>query len=324
MFLFSSDPFISENYTPSPITYYPQINFERGKDTSLFFIYRDNYGFGIDLSNYNAAITIKRYPSSNKILFYMDEYSVLYGSSSDGFIYSPTADTIGIGGSLVNRDAEGNSLTGGIVFPLASEDTAGLPLGNHYYEIFIKNSQERKILFEGRIDLHDPISSGATFEPRQKDIEISQGETTNLFFKHIDNYGIGIDLTGKKILLLGKRYPSSPNTILNISEEKIVAGDSNGSYLEMTSASGGTFTFININPEGGSMTGGIKFYIPEELTSAIPSGRYFYDISISGGNQQTKIFEGRMDILTKFYDIPLSVNLSVVFINNIIQGNVIP
>ena len=283
------------------------IELVRGDSTPLFFRCVDNYGNGIDLDSNNASLVIKRYPSSTKLFFFMDNSTCFHGGTFGEFVYSPTADSNGIGISEINQDIYGNTLTGGIVFPIYGGDSDYIPKGIHFYEVSLKNSQERKIVFEGRIDVYTPSATGATFEATQKNIEIVQGETTNLFFKYMDNYGDGIDISGKKAILTGRRYPSSSNTIIHITEDNIVSGDSNGDFIEISSASGGTFSYVNVDIDGNSLTGGMRFFIPEEGTDKIPSGRYFYELDITGSGSSIKVFEGRMDVVTKFYMIPLTV-----------------
>jgi hypothetical protein len=283
------------------------IELVQGETTSLFFHSIDNFGNGINLSGGNASLVIKRYPTSPRIFFFMDNQKAFHGGTQGEFIYSSTADANGVGVSEINQDIQGNTLTGGIVFPIYGGDSDYIPKGVHFYEVSVRDSQERKMAFEGRIDVYTPSPTGTTFEAQQKNIEIVQDETTNLFFKHTDNYGNGIDLTDKKALLIARRYPSNPNTILDVNEQRTIAGDSNGTHTEISSASGGTFSFVNTNLDGTNLTGGIKFYIPAEATSVVPFGRYFYEVSISGSSEKIKIFEGRMDVITKFYTIPLTV-----------------
>jgi len=182
VFIFSPDPTKLINYDSSVIIYPSQISIERGENTSLFFKYVDSGGIGVDLSEYDASLVIKRYPTSEKILFFMNQDTVLYGTTSEDFLYSPTADTIGVGGSIVNQDDEENSMTGGIVFPIYGGDTTGIPKGNHYYEVSIRSNQERKMLFEGRIYVDDPKGATVPQEIPQKNIEIVRGEDRKFFF----------------------------------------------------------------------------------------------------------------------------------------------
>lgn len=297
MFIFSPNPITLEDYDSSVIVYPAQIKIVRGENTSLFFKYQDSYGFGVDLSEHNASLVIKRYPTSDKILFFMDEYSVFYGIDSEDFIYSPTASSVGLGGSIVNQDINENNLTGGIVFPIYGQDIVGLPKGNHYYEVSVKNSQERKMLFEGRIyveDLEDTLSSQ---DVPQKNIEIVRGEDKTFFFKKMNNYGNGMDLTGTSAIITVRRYPSDDNILLYAKDSLI--------YTEtgLSGSTGINYTNVNVDENENYLVGGIIFHVPNEISTSIPQGRHFYKIEITGSNEFTNpVYEGRIDFIQGFVD----------------------
>ena len=298
MFIFSPDPTKLINYDSSVIIYPSQISIERGENTSLFFKYVDSGGIGVDLSEYDASLVIKRYPTSEKILFFMNQDTVLYGTTSEDFLYSPTADTIGVGGSIVNQDDEENSMTGGIVFPIYGGDTTGIPKGNHYYEVSIRSNQERKMLFEGRIYVDDPKGATVPQEIPQKNIEIVRGEDRKFFFRKVDNHGNGIDLTGTSAIFTVRRYPSADNPLLYANENTI--------YTEtgLTGPTGVNYTIVNQDENGNELLGGVVCSIPNPISISISPGRYFYRIDLTGSNQYTNpMYEGRIDFIQGFIDL---------------------
>lgn len=283
-----------EGFKTINVLYPSQINLVRGESSLLFFMHRNNFGLGVDLSGYDASLVIKRYPSSNKIMFFMDENTVLYGATFPDFIYSPTANTIGYGGSSVNSDPDEEDLTGGIIFPMYEDDFLNLPKGNHFYEISIKNNQERKMLFEGRIYIDDPEQSLTSAEVRRRDINMVSGEDVNLFFRHIDNYGNGIGLSGKSSTFVIRRYPSNPSFLVRVDSSGVSV--MNG----QTSQQGNTHSRIDTGPTGQYMVGGILFNIPNSLSKEIPHGNYFYEVGLSGSSGQTAsqvIYDGRVDVI---------------------------
>lgn len=307
MFFFSN-PISLHGYEPLIVTDPIQINLTRGENTSLFFVHRDSFGFGIDLSGCNSSFVIKRYPNNAKILFFMDEYKVLYNPNYDDFIYSPTADSIGFGGSSVNIDYEENSFTGGIVFPLYGEDTSNLPKGNYYYEVSItKNNHIKDVLYEGRIYIDDPPSPSTTGpkEPQIKDIEITKGMDTHLFFKHIDSFGNGIDVSSKKTKFTLKRYPIGNRFLMTVENDKIVLGEN---PLEFT---GSTYSSVNQDEEGNSLTGGMVFFIPSEATETLPQGIWHYAVQITGNGESLTTHEGRAEVLANYYSININ-NIGIV------------
>lgn len=307
MFFFSN-PISLYDYEPLIVTDPIQINLTRGENTSLFFTHRDSFGFGIDLSGYNSSFVIKRYPNNNKILFFMDEYRVLYNPNYDDFIYSPTANSVGVGGSSVNVDYRENSFTGGIVFPLYGEDTSNLPKGNYYYEVSItKNNYIKDVLYQGRIYIDDPIPPSTTGfkEPQIKDIEMTKGMDSYLFFKHIDSFGNGIDVLSKKAKFTLKRYPIGTRFLMTVEENEVVLGENS---LEFT---GSTYSFMNQDEGGNSLTGGIVFLIPSETTETLPQGIWHYNVQITGNGESPTTHEGRAEVLANYYSININ-NIGIV------------
>jgi len=136
----------------------------------------------------------------------------------------------------------------------------------------------------------------------QKDIEVSQGETTTLFFKNIDSYGNGIDLTGQKAILAIKRYPTSGKLMLLVTDTTVVNG---GQYGEFTSSgyAGTGGSYINQSATGSSLTGGIRFSIDKQSMTYVPHGRHFYEVSLRKGDTVDRLFEGRIDVRAQFVDI---------------------
>lgn len=283
-----------EGFKTINIVYPSQINLVRGESSLLFFMYRNTFGFGIDLSGYDASLVIKRYPTSEKILFFMDKDTVLHGATFPDFVYSPTASTIGYGGSSVNSGINEEDLTGGMIFPIYEEDSQNLPKGNYFYEISIRSNQERRMLFEGRINIDDPKQSLTSAEVRRKDINMVRGEDIDLFFRHTDNFGNGIGLSGRAATFTTRRYPSSPSFLARV--------DSGGVFVMngQTSQLGNSYVRVDVGPTGQSLIGGILFNIPNSLSSELPHGNYFYEVGLSGSSGQTAsrvIYDGRVYVI---------------------------
>lgn len=274
------------------------IEIVRGENASLFFSCVDSHGNGIDLSGSDASLVIKRYPTSSRILFFMDDDSAIHGASAGDFIYSPTASSNGVGNSVVNEDITGNSLVGGIVFPLYGGDTTNIPRGIHFYEVSILDRQnKRHMAYEGRVDVHDPMQSPIQGDVRQKNIEIAQNETMKLFFKYVDKNGDGIGLSGGVARMLIRRYPASSSMLFMISQNQVRADESN---YELT---GGTYSHVDVDMNLNPLSGGILFLSPHEATEKIPSGRHFYEVQITGATSFVA-FEGRFDVFPKYHDYP--------------------
>jgi len=136
----------------------------------------------------------------------------------------------------------------------------------------------------------------------QKDIEVSQGETTALFFKQIDSYGNGIDLTGKKAIFAIKRYPTSNKMMLLVTDTAVINGGDLGEFTTAGYAGSGD-TIVNQDTNGNSLTGGVSVFVDKDSMSRIPSGRHFYELSLISGNLVDRIFEGRVDVRAQFVAI---------------------
>ena len=129
----------------------------------------------------------------------------------------------------------------------------------------------------------------------RKDIEVSQGETTALFFKYVDSYGNGIDLTGNKAILAIKRYPTSNKLMLLVTDTSVVHGGDSGEFINAGFAGTGN-SVVNQDTDGNTVTGGMSFFVDSDSMSFIPSGRQFYQISLvdeNGGIVVDRVFEGR-------------------------------
>ena len=113
----------------------------------------------------------------------------------------------------------------------------------------------------------------------RKDIEVSQGETTALFFKYVDSYGNGIDLTGNKAILAIKRYPTSNKLMLLVTDTSVVHGGDSGEFINAGFAGTGN-SVVNQDTDGNTVTGGMSFFVDSDSMSFIPSGRQFYQISL--------------------------------------------
>jgi hypothetical protein len=136
----------------------------------------------------------------------------------------------------------------------------------------------------------------------QKDIEVSQGETTALFFKQIDSYGNGIDLTGKKAIFAIKRYPTSNKMMLLVTDTAVINGGDLGEFTTAGYAGSGD-TIVNQDTNGNSLTGGVSVFVDKDSMSRVPSGRHFYELSLINGNLVDRIFEGRVDVRAQFVAI---------------------
>jgi len=133
----------------------------------------------------------------------------------------------------------------------------------------------------------------------QKDIEVSQGETTALFFKQIDSYGNGIDLTGQKAIFAIKRYPTSNKFMLLVTDTYVYNGGELGEFTTVGYLGSGN-TVVNQDTNGNSLTGGISIFIDKDSMSRVPSGRHFYELSLLDGDSVDKAFEGRVDVRAQF------------------------
>jgi hypothetical protein len=136
----------------------------------------------------------------------------------------------------------------------------------------------------------------------QKDIEVSQGETTALFFKQIDSYGNGIDLTGKKAIFAIKRYPTSNKMMLLVTDTTVINGGDLGEFTTIGYVGSGN-TIVNEDINGNSLTGGVSVFVDKDSMSRVPSGRHFYELSLINGNLVDRIFEGRVDVRAQFVAI---------------------
>ena len=136
----------------------------------------------------------------------------------------------------------------------------------------------------------------------QKDIEVSQGETTALFFKQIDSYGNGIDLTGQKAIFAIKRYPTSNKLMLLVTDTAVINGGDLGEFTTIGYVGSGN-TIVNEDTDGNSLTGGISVFVDKDSMSRVPSGRHFYELSLISGNLVDRIFEGRVDVRAQFVAI---------------------
>jgi hypothetical protein len=129
----------------------------------------------------------------------------------------------------------------------------------------------------------------------QKDIEVSQGETTNIFFRYIDSFGNGIDLEEFTAMLAFKRFPTSEKLILLVTHEMVVHGGEFGEFTTSGFAGVGN-SQVNVDSDISSLTGGILFQIDKQSMAYVPVGRNFYEVSIINGQNVQKIFEGRVDV----------------------------
>lgn len=137
---------------------------------------------------------------------------------------------------------------------------------------------------------------------KQKDIEVSQGETTTLFFKNVDSYGNGIDLTGQKAILAIKRYPTSSKLMLLITDTSVINGGQQGEFT--SSGYGGTGgSYVNQDSLGSSLTGGIRFSVDKQSMTYVPHGRHFYEVSLRNGAIVDRLFEGRIDVRAQYVNI---------------------
>jgi len=136
----------------------------------------------------------------------------------------------------------------------------------------------------------------------QKDIEVSQGETTALFFKQIDSYGNGIDLTGNKAIFAIKRYPTSNKLMLLVTDTAVINGGELGEFTSSGYAGSGN-TVVNEDTDGNSLTGGVSVFVDKDSMSRIPEGRHFYELSLINGNLVDRIFEGRVDVRSQYVGI---------------------
>ena len=142
-----------------------------------------------------------------------------------------------------------------------------------------------------------------------KDIELSQGEDTEIFFKYIDSYGNGIDLTGNNAVLAIKRYPASPKMMLLVTNTSVIHG---GDFGEFTTEGylGSGHSEVNVDLNDNSLTGGIVFNVNKTSMSYLPSGRHFYEVSTftrgASGEISTvkRLIEGGVDIRQQFFSIP--------------------
>ena len=137
---------------------------------------------------------------------------------------------------------------------------------------------------------------------KQKDIEVSQGETTALFFKEIDSYGNGLDLTGDKAIFAIKRYPTSNKLMLLVTDTAVINGGEMGEFTTAGYAGIG-ITQVNEDTSGNSLTGGISVFVDKDSMSRIPSGRHFYELSLLTGNLVDRVFEGRVDVRAQYLGI---------------------
>lgn len=137
---------------------------------------------------------------------------------------------------------------------------------------------------------------------KQKDIEVSQGETTALFFKEIDSYGNGLDLTGDKAIFAIKRYPTSNKLMLLVTDTSVVHGGSFGEFTTIGYIGSGN-TVVNQDTLGNSLTGGISIFVDKNSMSRVPSGRHFYELSLLNGGIVDRIFEGRVDVRAQYVSI---------------------
>jgi hypothetical protein len=136
----------------------------------------------------------------------------------------------------------------------------------------------------------------------QKDIEVSQGETTALFFKQIDSYGNGIDLTGQKAIFAIKRYPTRNKLMLLVTDTAVINGGELGEFTTSGYAGSGN-TVVNQDTNAASVTGGISIFVDKDSMSRIPSGRHFYELSLINGSFVDRVFEGRVDVRAQFVAI---------------------
>lgn len=137
---------------------------------------------------------------------------------------------------------------------------------------------------------------------KQKDIEVSQGETTSLFFKEIDSYGNGLDLTGDKAIFAIKRYPTSNKLMLLVTDTSVIHGGSLGEFTTIGYVGSGN-TVVNQDTLGNSLTGGVSVFVDKNSMSRIPSGRHFYELSLLNGGIVDRIFEGRVDVRAQYVSI---------------------
>lgn len=136
----------------------------------------------------------------------------------------------------------------------------------------------------------------------QKDIEVSQGETTALFFKQIDSYGNGIDLTGQKAIFAIKRYPTSNKLMLLVTDTSVIHGGYLGEFTTIGYVGSGN-TVVNEDTNGNSLTGGISIFVDKDSMSRVPYGKYFYELSLRNGGLVDRVFEGRVDVRAQFVSI---------------------
>jgi len=136
----------------------------------------------------------------------------------------------------------------------------------------------------------------------QKDIEVSQGETTALFFKQIDSYGNGIDLTGNKAIFAIKRYPTSNKLMLLVTDVSVIHGGYIGEFGNVGYGGNGG-SVVNEDLDGNSLTGGIVFSIDKDSMTRVPSGRHFYEVSLLNGGNVDRVFEGRVDVRPQYLAI---------------------
>lgn len=137
---------------------------------------------------------------------------------------------------------------------------------------------------------------------KQKDIEVSQGETTALFFKEIDSYGNGLDLTGDKAIFAIKRYPTSNKLMLLVTDTAVIHGGDFGEFTTVGYVGSGN-TVVNQDTLGNSLTGGISIFVDKNSMSRVPSGRHFYELSLLNGGIVDRIFEGRVDVRAQYVSI---------------------